>query len=62
MKYACPSDILIVAGLFGRDDMIVDQVNHARDLDIHNFSLGLNQTGNNQQRFDIAQSTLTESD
>jgi hypothetical protein len=52
MKKACPPDIRIMAGLLGLDDMIQSQVRIAHELGIEEFVLGLNHTGDNQNRFD----------
>lgn len=56
MKKACPPDIRIMAGLLGRDDMIQNQVRIAHELGIEEFVLGLNHTGDNQNRFDNSMS------
>lgn len=41
-----------MAGLLGRDDMIQNQVRIAHELGIEEFVLGLNHTGNNENRFE----------
>lgn len=58
MQKACPSDIRILAGLLGRDDMIQHQIRVAHSLGIDQFVLGLNHTGDNQRRFSNAMSWL----